>query len=60
MAQQAIVTFTDREDGSVNVCISFDPEVNVNSPMTPAIRAAFDVFERIAKNNPEATEVSHG
>lgn len=40
MAQQAILTFTDSDDGEVNVTLTFDPPVQGDAQMTGAIQLA--------------------
>ena len=40
MAQKAIITFTDLENGEVGAKLEFDPPVNGKAEMTPAVRLA--------------------
>lgn len=53
MAQTAILTFTDSEDGGVKVKLSFDPPVNGDAQMTPAIHMAMQALQAVNDQNGE-------
>lgn len=47
MAQQAILTFTDSDDGEVNVTLTFDPPVQGDAQMTGAIQLAMTALTAV-------------
>lgn len=48
--QKAILTFTDKAGGSVDVNLTFEPGVKGNAPITPAIGLGFKALEALKKN----------
>ena len=47
--QKAILTFTDKAGGSVDVNLTFEPGVKGNAPITPAIGLGFKALEALKK-----------
>lgn len=48
--QKAILTFTDKAGGSVDVNLTFEPGVKGDAPVTPAIGLGFKALETLKKN----------
>ena len=54
MAQQkAILTFTDDEDGRVNVKLTFDPTAKGDAQITPAIHMALQALQAVNDSHSE-------
>lgn len=48
--QKAILTFTDKAGGKVDVNLTFEPGVKGDAPITPAISLGFKALESLKKN----------
>jgi len=53
--QKAILTFTDKAGGSVDVNLTFEPGVKGDAPITPAIGLGFKALEALKKNEQQSS-----
>jgi len=56
MSQKAILTFQDKDDDKVKINLEFDPPVNGDAQMTPAISMAMQALEVLQRRHSEDGE----